>query len=278
MSGRNAIDRPARRKRVRTRSSDRAVNAFVGDMAGTIPWHHRFDPLLTAKFFIGLFLLPVCWVTLETFFVIFGHAARHGQFWRAPEFWSFGVGAVMWLVLFFGARSRAMLYVYVAGHEWTHALFVLICRGNVAKVHISAEGGHILTNRNNFLISLSPYFFPFYTAVTIGLWGLVEWWFVDFQPGHLPWLFWIIGFTWCHHLSFTIWMATRRDQPDLDHNGRLFSFSLIALVNTLIIVSLLIVSSPTVAWKTFAVAWRANFASFGVRLFESIREIVGFFV
>ncbi|MCB1233267.1 MAG: hypothetical protein KDN19_23690, partial [Verrucomicrobiae bacterium] len=75
-----------------------------------------------------------------------------------------------------------------------------------------------------------------------------------------------------------IWMATRQDQPDLDHNGRLFSFSLIALVNMLIIVSLLIVASPAVAWKTFAVTWYANASTFSTRLVESVREIVGFFV
>ena len=241
------------------------------------PWWH-FDPLLATKFVIGLLLLPACWVTLETFFVIFGHAAKHGEFWRAAEFWAFAVGVVMWLVLFFGARSRLMLLFYVAGHEWTHALFVLICRGNVAKVHISADGGHILTNRNNFLISLSPYFFPFYTAVVILCWWLGELMFFKFDPGHLRYLFWAIGFSWCFHLTFTIWMAMRQDQPDLDHNGRLFSFSVIALVNTLIIVGLLIVASPSVSWKTFTIMWYSNLSTFGVRLFESVKEIVTFFV
>ena len=245
-------------------------------MGGERWWH--FDPLLTAKFLIGLLLLPACWVTLETFFVIFDHAAKHTEFWRNAEFWYFGIGVAMWLVLFFGARSRLMLLFYVAGHEWTHALFVLICRGNVAKVHISAEGGHILTNRNNFLISLSPYFFPFYSAVVIAIWGFAEWVFVDFQPEHLRYLFWAIGFTWCHHLTFTIWMATRQDQPDLDHNGRLFSFSLIALVNTLIIVSMLIVASPAVKWKTFALMWWANLTTFGTRFVESVREMINFVI
>ncbi|MCB1233174.1 MAG: hypothetical protein KDN19_23220, partial [Verrucomicrobiae bacterium] len=213
MSGRNTIDRPARRRRSRRQSDERAVNAFLGEAVGPVHRWWQFDPLLTAKFLIGLLLLPACWVTLETFFVVFDHAAKKTEFWRAAEFWFFGIGVTMWLVLFFGARTRLMLLFYVAGHEWTHALFVLICRGNVAKVHISADGGHILTNRNNFLISLSPYFFPFYSVVVITLWGLAEWLFVDFAPEHLRYLFWAIGFTWCHHLTFTIWMATRQDQP-----------------------------------------------------------------
>ena len=73
-------------------------------------------------------------------------------------------------------------------------------------------------------------------------------------------------------------MAMRQDQPDLDHNGRLFSFSVIALVNTLIIVGLLIVASPSVSWKTFTIMWYSNLSTFGVRLFESVKEIVTFFV
>lgn len=273
----NQIRRAARDQKSRKSGDNRAISAFLpGTAPATFAW--PFDPLLAAKALIGLLLLPVCWVTLETFFVSFGQAARHGQFWRAAEFWSFGVGATMWVVLFFGARCRLMLWIYVAGHEWTHALFVLICRGNVAKVHISPDGGHILTNRNNFLISLSPYFFPFYTAIIILGWWLLEWIFFDFQPAHLPWLFGLIGFTWSFHLTFTIWMAARRDQPDLDHNGRLFSFSVIALVNTLIIVSLLIVASPVAEWKTFVVAWWQNLVTVGPRLVESVREILGFFV
>ncbi|MCB1079547.1 MAG: hypothetical protein KDM64_17145, partial [Verrucomicrobiae bacterium] len=259
-------------------NNTRAVAAFLAGTAPSRPREWSFDTWLTIKWFIGLLLLPVCWVTIETLLVSFDTAARIGGFWRAAEFWSFGIGAAMWLVLFFGARCRPMLWVYVAGHEWTHALFVLICRGNVAKVHISSDGGHVLTNRNNFLISLSPYFFPFYTAVAILAWWLSEWLYFDFNPTHLPWLFGVIGFTWCFHFTFTIWMAARKDQPDLDHNGRLFSFSMIALVNTLIIVSLLIVASPAVAWGAFASAWAKNLATVGPRFFESVREIVGFFV
>ena len=233
---------------------------------------------LVIKFVVGLLLIPVCWVTLETFFVSFSHANRHGAFWRTAEFWFFGIGCALWLVLFFGARSRAMLIAYVAGHEWTHAIFVLICRGNVKKVHISHEGGHILTNRNNFLISLSPYLFPFYTIVLILLWGVAGIWFAEFEERHLHFLFGAIGFTWCFHLSFTIWMISRGDQPDLDQNGRLFSFTLIILLNTLLIAGLLVAASPAVGVREFMLTWGRNFNTVGVRFVESVKEIVGFFI
>jgi hypothetical protein len=155
---------------------------------------------------------------------------------------------------------------------------VLICRGNVKKVHISHEGGHILTNRNNFLISLSPYFFPFYSVCLIVLWGLAGIWLAEFEDRHLHLLFGAIGFTWCFHLSFTIWMILREDQPDLDQNGRLFSFTLIALINTLIITGLLVTASPVVGLEEFGLTWWQNFKTVGERFAESVREMVGFFV
>lgn len=280
--GFNRVDRSARRRRSRELGAGdtRAVTAFLTGTAPPSrlrPSEWAFDPLMAAKFVFGLLLLPVCWVTIETLLVSFGNVALAGGFWRAAEFWFFTMGAAMWIVLFFGLRNRAMLYCYVAGHELTHAIFVLICRGNVKGLHITSEGGHILTNRNNFLISLSPYFFPFYTAAVILLWGLADWMVFDFQAGHLAFLFWAIGFTWCFHFTFTIWMAARRDQPDLDHNGRLFSFSMIALVNTLIIAGLLIVASPLVDWGPFLAAWWQNLLTVFPRLAESTREIAAFF-
>ena len=233
--------------------------------------------LRSGKLLIGLLLIPICWVTLETFFVSFTLAAKQASFWKSAEFWFFGVGAALCLVIFFGARTRWLMLVYVAGHEWTHAIFVLICRGRVAKVKIAADGGHILTDRNNFLISLSPYFFPFYTIVVVVIWGLIEWLAGDFGGQHSRWLFGAVGFTWCFHFAFTIWMITRDDQPDLDQNGRVFSLSLIALVNTLIVTGLLIWATPSVGWTAFTVAWWENFSSFGARLTESVREMLAFF-
>ena len=130
----NSVNRPARRARKkRRRSPPKAVTAFTKSRG-----HHaapaalfdfgEFSPLLAVKFAIGLFLLPVCWVSIETFFVSFGHAARTGSFWRTPEFWFFTIGAVSWTVIFHTWRHRVMVWFYVAGHELTHAFFVLVCR------------------------------------------------------------------------------------------------------------------------------------------------------
>ncbi|MEX2579018.1 MAG: hypothetical protein WD342_08165 [Verrucomicrobiales bacterium] len=228
--------------------------------------------LKSLKFVSGLLLLPLCWALLETFLVLLRADTLGASHWKSREFIAFVLGCFFWMVLFFGFRSRSMMWLYVAGHELTHALFVFLCRGKVAKVHISADGGHILTNRNNFVISLSPYFFPFYTALAILAWGLVGWVLEESGRPEAIWLYASIGVTWMFHLTFTLWMV-RRDQPDVDQNGRLFSFTLIFLVNVLIICAMLIVASPTATFHGFALSFWDNSGTLASRLVESVQEL-----
>lgn len=250
----------------------RGIAAFTGSRTASAPGF-EFSQLASIKWvkrLIGVLLVPVCWVSLESLCALF--RSQEVSYWLSPEFVSFSLGSIFWLVLFFGARSRFMMWLYVAGHEYTHAIFVLICRGKVAKVHISSGGGHILTNRNNFLISLSPYFFPFYTAIVILIWAILDWQITGFGEQHVNWLYGLIGFSWMFHLTFTVWMV-RREQPDVDQNGRTFSFSLISLANILIIAALLIVASPTATFQNFGLSFVQNAESFGSRLLESIQEV-----
>jgi len=224
------------------------------------------------KLLVGLILLPVCWLMLETFLVLLQADTLAASYWKSSGFLYFGVGCLLWLVLFLFARCRPMMWLYVAGHELTHALFVLICRGKVSKVHISADGGHVMTNRNNFVISLSPYFFPFYTAVAIVMWGLMEWTVADLSKPDTVWLYGLIGFTWMFHLTFTLWMI-RRDQPDVNQNGRIFSFTIIFIANVLLICAMLIVASPTATFRGFTLSLLENTRTFYPRLVESVSEV-----
>jgi hypothetical protein len=213
-------------------------------------------PVTWVKLVIGILLVPLCWVTTEAFFVSFAKATLQGAFWRSPEFWFFSLGCIMSFILFFFGRGKVMLYLYVLGHEWTHAFFALICGGRVEQVHVGANGGHILTDKNNFLISLSPYFVPFYSVLAIGAYALIGP-FIDFGVDHSRVLFALIGLTWTFHLSFTIWMIFK-SQPDLHHNGTFFSLSLIYLMNLLIISALLIIASPLLSWRGFSTTWLSH--------------------
>ncbi len=270
-SSANRRNTAARRRKQAT--AERPMLAFVGDAAR---W--TVSPLMSPSFrviarrIIGAALFPLGWITIETFSRCFGQVALEGAFWKTSEMWFFGIGTVMWLVLFFGLRGRPMLWAYVFGHELTHAIFVLLSGGNVKGVHVSAEGGYVLTNKNNLLIVLSPYFVPFYTAIVIALWWLGGKIAPDWTAERGQLLFAAIGFTWTFHVSFTIWMITR-EQPDLHHYGRTFSIGLILLVNTLLISGMLIIAAPDVSTADFVRAWWYNFNTFGSRLGESLKEM-----
>jgi hypothetical protein len=253
ISAARAATYPRRRSRARN-TQQSSVRNELGFM--DIP--HLFSvpesiPVTWIKFFIGLLLVPLCWITTEAFFVSFAKATLQGAFWRSPEFWFFGVGCLMSTILFLFGRGNVMVYLYVLGHEWTHAFFALLCGGRVEKVHVGANGGHILTDKNNFLISLSPYFVPFYSVLVIAAYALIGQ-FVDFGATNSRILFALIGLTWTFHLTFTIWMIFK-NQPDLHHNGTFFSLALIYLMNLAIISALIIIASPVLSWRGFSTTW-----------------------
>lgn len=223
--------------------------------------------LLWFKAALGVLLLPVCYVTTQTFLGAFGETSAETGLIRSAPIWFFFVGAALWLIAFFGLPRP--LYLYVLGHELTHAAFVLLCGGKITAFKVHPEGGHIVTNRNNILISLSPYFIPFYSLVALGVFGLLGmvidlsayhpnslfWGHIGFSPS---WLLYVtIGVTWCFHLTFTGWMIFK-NQPDLRQNGTFFSLTVIYVVNLLVLSAMVVFVSKQVNLHEFLSAWVEN--------------------
>ncbi|MGI8604969.1 MAG: hypothetical protein ACR2OZ_18515 [Verrucomicrobiales bacterium] len=212
---------------------------------------------------LGVTLLPFAVITTLVFFSSFAQAAVDHSVWRTAPFWFFFWGLIIWLAVFWaGFRPR---YLYVLGHELTHVFFVIVCGGRVIEFQVSREGGHVVTDKNNLLISLSPYFVPFWSLVVTALYGVAAaiWdlgpthYGVWFGRGAFRWdwlLFFTIGYSWGFHFTFTLWMITK-NQPDLRQNGTFFSFVLIYFVNLLLIVSILVAASPDLTWSGFADEW-----------------------
>jgi hypothetical protein len=205
----------------------------------------------------------------------------HDTFWRSAPFWFFTIGFIMWLLWFLFAPRPVRLYVW--GHEMTHALFTILCRGRVKEFHVTASGGHVITDRNNVLIALSPYFLPLYT-VCGALLFLVAGLYFDFTRRiPLPWggslqpaclLYWFIGVTWCFHATFTVWMILR-DQPDLRINGTFFSLTLIILINLGILAALLILAAPSLSPGAFLSRWGQYAVETGDSLWQAVRTLGG---
>jgi len=184
------------------------------------------------KFLIALVLLPLVAAELLTLCDLAREAMSKGQWFAAwPDAWaaSLGAGFVVWLVVFF-ALPRPMWF-YVLGHEFTHALAAMLAGGKVTAFKVTSKGGHIMTDRVNWWIALSPYFVPIYALIWICLWLSVDFYYPlgKWQPV----LFFGIGFLWCFHLSFTVSMFHLR-QTDLTSQGLLFSATIILFFNLLI--------------------------------------------
>ena len=59
-----------------------------------------------------------------------GCCPHHGPSY-CEEFWFFSLGAVLWLIAFFGLSRPVLIYVF--GHELTHALWVWFMGGRVSR-------------------------------------------------------------------------------------------------------------------------------------------------
>ena len=208
--------------------------------AAADPW---MIPTRWVKFVIAIFLVPLCAILTQTFFTVFARATVTHRLWAGEEFWFFSLGAVLWLIAFFGL-PRPML-VYVFGHELTHALWVWIMGGRVTRFRVGREGGHIVTDRNNFWIALAPYFFPLYSLLVIAIYGALGL-FLNVQPyGRL--LYALIGVTWAFHFTFTCWMIPKK-QTDLTDHGTFFSLVVIYLMNLLLLSVMLALASADITF------------------------------
>jgi len=217
-------------------------------------------PTRWVKFVVALFLLPICAILTQTYFTVFTRAAMTQQLWAGEEFWFFSLGVVLWLIAFFGLPRPLLVYVF--GHELTHAVWVWLMGGRVSKFKVGRDGGHIITDRNNFWIALAPYFFPLYSIMAIGIYGALSL-AMNMQPyGRL--LYAIIGITWAFHFTFTLWMIPK-SQTDLTDHGTFFSLVVIYFMNLLLLSVLLVLASPQI-----------TFAGFGAEIGENISRFFAF--
>ena len=213
-------------------------------------------PTRWVKWFAAVLLLPVCWVASKTFFEEFSRAGLRHHFWTTDEFYFFALGAVVWLIAFFGLPRP--LVVYVFGHELTHALWVYLQGGRVSDFKVGKHGGYIIADRRDFLVSLAPYFFPIYSLAVIGLYAGIAWFYPE-AWFYRRWMFAALGVTWGFHLSFTCWMIPKQ-QTDLLLHGTFFSLVVIYLANLTLLTFGLIVACPQVRWDRYGQEFVSNAA------------------
>ena len=224
------------------------------------------------RLLVGLALLPMCWgfvrVLVDALKVSAGASG-----WLSAEAVSL-VGGVLSFALAWMALSHPVK-AYVFGHELTHALWGLLFGAIPSDLRVSASGGSVRISKSNVLITLAPYFFPFYTFVVIVV-ALVTSAFLRPLP-YLPlWMF-LIGFTWAFHVLFTLETLSQR-QPDVTTYGRIFSWTFIFLANlVLVLVWLATMTAFTFSQLAEFLLRRVADAYVGVVCFaiDSVNWIIG---
>jgi hypothetical protein len=187
------------------------------------------------KTIIAVLLLPVCAGAASALWMILQKTGDADTTW-VP----FLSGAACWVVIYYLLPKP--MWVYVFGHELTHAVWTWLFGGRVKKFKASASGGHVVVNKSNFVIALAPYFFPLY-AVLVVLIFLAGHWLWNWHH-YLVWFHLLLGAAYAFHVTLT-WHILKHSQTDISEQGYLFSAVIIFLGN----VAVLLVGIPLLAPK-----------------------------
>ena len=196
------------------------------------------------KFIIAILLLPVCAGAATALWRVL-HAS-----YGADTVWvPFLAGAACWLVIFLLLPKPMWLYVF--GHELTHALWAWLFGGRVKKMKVTSAGGHVVVSKTNFLIVLAPYFFPLYAVLVILAFAIGHWiW--DWRS-YFVWFHLAVGAAYAFHVTLT-WQALKTQQTDLTSQGYLFSAVIIFLGNVSVLLFGVPLLTAKVGWLN-ALGW-----------------------
>jgi hypothetical protein len=187
------------------------------------------------KFVFAIALLPICFSAAWALWRVVCASGGADTTW-VP----FLAGAACWLVIF--VLLPKPMWIYVFGHELTHAVWAWVFGGEVKRLKVSSQGGHVVITRTNFLIALAPYFFPLYAVLVVAV----------FAAGHLigdwrtyvAWFHLLLGAAMAFHATMT-WHVLQTRQTDITQQGYLFSAVVIFLGN----VGVLLLGVPLLADK-----------------------------
>ncbi len=187
------------------------------------------------KTIIALLLLPLCVGAAAALWQVVQASGRADTIWVATL-----SGAACWLVIYLLLPKP--MWIYVFGHELTHALWTWAMGGRVKQFKTSAKGGHVVVTKNNFVIALAPYFFPLYAVLVVAVFAVGHW-AADWRR-YMVWFHLLLGAAYAFHLSLT-WHVLESDQSDITSQGYLFSAVIIFLGN----VSVLLLGIPLLTAK-----------------------------
>ena len=126
------------------------------------------------------------------------------------------------------------MWIYVFGHELTHALWTWLFGGEVKKMKVSSKGGHVVISKTNFVIALAPYFFPLYVVLVVGVFAVGN--LIWNWHGYLVWFYHLcVGAACAFHLTLTRFTSSGRSNRTSRARVILFSAVVIFLGNVCVL-------------------------------------------
>ena len=177
------------------------------------------------KFIIAVLLLPACAGAARALWLVL----RSG--YGADTVWiPLLAGAACWIVIFIYLPKP--MWIYVLGHELTHALWTWLFGGQVKKMKVASSGGHVVISKTNFVIALAPYFFPIYAVIVIAVFALGN--LIWNWRGYMVCFHLCVGAAYAFHVTLTL-HTLRTRQSDITSQGWLFSAVVIFLGNVCVL-------------------------------------------
>src|SRR5437867_11600300 len=109
------------------------------------------------KTLVAILLLPACLGAASALWNVVRASGSADTIWVATV-----SGAACWLAIYLLLPKP--MWIYVFGHELTHAVWTWMFGGKVKKFKATAKGGHVVVSKTNSVITLAPYFFPIYAV------------------------------------------------------------------------------------------------------------------
>lgn len=197
-----------------------------------------------AKTVIAILLLPLCIGAAWALSMVIQHSGSADTTW-VPML----AGAGCWVVIF--VLLPKPMWIYVFGHELTHALWTWAFGGEVKQFKATSQGGHVIITKSNFLIVLAPYFFPLYAVMVVAVFftgGLLWNW-----NRYLPIFHLLLGAAYAFHVTLTL-HALKTRQTDITQEGYIFSTVVIYLGNiTVLLLGIALIVARVGVWT--ALGW-----------------------
>ncbi|MEA3307669.1 MAG: M50 family metallopeptidase [Elusimicrobiota bacterium] len=146
----------------------------------------------------------------------------------------FTIGFILYIP--FHYYNKHSSYLYVLAHELTHAVAAILNGIRLKKISVGKNNGYVTLSRDNHFISLAPYFIPFY-AIIISMIYFIIGGFTDLSKYRIIFVT-LIGFFTSFHIVNAIEITFFGPlQSDLKKaGGRVYSFSIIILLNCLALI------------------------------------------